>query len=324
MDNPQDKKQAEQVEQAKRLAEGIIGTVRWANDLTGYCTCPGEDSHTTRNAAKDCKVYLDGAPTIHCFHQGCASDVDAANDRLRDAFNEAGISFDAVDRGTSKEDELRIAKILEHERLRKKAAALCDRIFKLYPWTYEQVVKDSPVLLNGNVIEHGRLLLGLFAPNDVIWTGDKTDSGQPQHAKHFKTAQEWLKEPKLLGPFTCPSTFKPGTHSRSNDNVLGRPFLVVESDSLDKDQVGAVFRWMDQKAGLPLMAVVDTGGKSLHGWFKFPRPDVEDELRAILPALGCDPGMFRASQPCRLPGVEREAGKYQKLIYLRKENTKHE
>ena len=64
------------------------------------------------------------------------------------------------------------------------------------------------------------------------------------------------------------------------------------------------------------MAVVDTAGKSLHGWFDFTDCEpVLDELRLVLPALKCDPKLFTASQPVRLPGAERD-GKMQRLVYL--------
>jgi hypothetical protein len=90
-------------------------------------------------------------------------------------------------------------------------------------------------------------------------------------------------------------------------------FLVVESDSLSKEQMLAVFAWMRQF--MHLRAIVDTAGKSLHGWFEYPNPFQLEELRVILPTLGCDPALFRTSQPCRLPGALRD-GKFQRLLWL--------
>jgi hypothetical protein len=74
-----------------------------------------------------------------------------------------------------------------------------------------------------------------------------------------------------------------------------------------------------------LRAIVDTGRKSLHGWFDAPPPEVEAELKIILPNLGrraeakptLDPALFKLAQPCRLPGAWREPGKIrQALLYL--------
>jgi hypothetical protein len=100
-----------------------------------------------------------------------------------------------------------------------------------------------------------------------------------------------------------------------------RRFVVVESDLLSRDEVGAVFRYLIE-CGLKLVAVVDTAGKSLHGWFEFPEDEeVMNDLRLILPALKCDPKMLTPSQPARLPGAMRD-GKRQKLIFLAKEEAK--
>lgn len=117
----------------------------------------------------------------------------------------------------------------------------------------------------------------------------------------------------MPGLFTCPSTFKPGTDSRCDATVVLRRYLVLESDTLRKDEICAVFRWVEQFTRL--RAIVDTAGKSLHGWFEPPPPAALDELKIILPALGCDPALFRLSQPCRLPGGNRD-GRTQSLLHL--------
>ena len=41
--------------------------------------------------------------------------------------------------------------------------------------------------------DHWKLLLGKFDAADVVWIGDTYDSGKPEHARHFRTAGEWLK-----------------------------------------------------------------------------------------------------------------------------------
>jgi len=52
-------------------------------EVSGFCRCPGEALHTHQNGKKDCRVSVDGAPTIYCFHASCAPVVEAANARLR-------------------------------------------------------------------------------------------------------------------------------------------------------------------------------------------------------------------------------------------------
>ncbi len=116
----------------------------------------------------------------------------------------------------------------------------------------------------------------------------------------------------------CPSTFQPGSFQRSNEKIVARRFLVVESDTLDKNQVGAVFRWLRDGVGMRLAAIIDTAGKSLHAWFDYPEEAVVDELKVMLPVLGCDPKLFTPSQPVRLPGALRDS-RFQHLVYISKE-----
>jgi hypothetical protein len=51
----------------------------------------------------------------------------------------------------------------------------------------------------------------------------------------------------------------------------GPRFLVVESDTLTKDQVGAVFAYLHRRLRYRLHYIIDMGGKSLHAWFDAPR-----------------------------------------------------
>jgi hypothetical protein len=46
-------------------------------------------------------------------------------------------------------------------------------------------------------------------------------------------------------------------------------------------------------------------------------------LKNILPNLGCDPALFKPSQPCRLPGARR-GDKTQALLYLDLEGVGYE
>jgi hypothetical protein len=67
----------------RQTAERIVGPVDWQSEVSGFCKCPGEGMHTSGNGKKDCRVNVDGAPTIFCFHATCAPAVAEANRRLR-------------------------------------------------------------------------------------------------------------------------------------------------------------------------------------------------------------------------------------------------
>ncbi len=74
---------SEPIKERCRIAEELLGEIGWDSDTHGFCTCPGKATHTTGAGERDCKIYLDGTPTIHCFHSHCAGLIEAANRELR-------------------------------------------------------------------------------------------------------------------------------------------------------------------------------------------------------------------------------------------------
>jgi hypothetical protein len=80
-----------------------------------------------------------------------------------------------------------------------------------------------------------------------VWIGDVHSSGRPEHRTHFRPVADWYQIGPVMGNYTCGSSFKPGTFRRSNENCNGTRFLVVESDALGKDQVGAVFAYLRRR-----------------------------------------------------------------------------
>ena len=193
-----------------------------------------------------------------------------------------------------------------------------------YKTTVEALRLDSPSPTPSNPENHYHSLLSLFRSHDVIWIGEKYSSCGDDASEHektlcrsfFRTVENWLKLPSATANLICPAVFKTGSHSRSNANALFRRFLVVESDIHSKDEMAAILTSL--KKVMRLRAVVDTAGKSLHGWFEPPPTTIFSQLEIILPAMGLDPALFRMCQPCRLPGALRD-GKFQHLIYLDQE-----
>ena len=150
-----------------------------------------------------------------------------------------------------------------------------------------------------------------------MWIGDVFSSGRPEHRTHFRPVADWYQIGPVLGNYTCGSSFKPGSFRRCNENLNGQRFLVVESDTLAKDKVGAVFAYLHRRLRYKLHCIIDTAGKSLHAWFDAPRNQImEARLKAGLVAFGCDPKVFTYSQPVRVPGAWRE-GKLQRLVWLK-------
>src|ERR1039458_9433022 len=69
------------------LATQVLGAIDWQTEVSGFCRSPGEAFHTSSNGKKDCRVNVDGAPTIFCFHASCSAAVAEANRRLRRELN---------------------------------------------------------------------------------------------------------------------------------------------------------------------------------------------------------------------------------------------
>jgi len=300
----------------KRIAEQLMGSIEWDSDALGVCTCPGVSLHTSSTKTRDCLLYLDGPPTIHCFHNSCAGAVENANFNLRSAIGKATVSSGRPQFIPSIQEQLqrgeRLRKKREEEQLARRSRESLALIIEQHSCSTADLWEASPVKLLDAPEDEWPLLLHVFNPDDIVWIGDTYDSANDDQderkkaaaALHFKTAGEWLDSPvSPEGPFICPCTFEEGSHSRCNANVQSQPFLVVESDELSHEHFGGVIEFLKQR--LHLRAVVDTAGKSLHAWFDYPTDSQVAELRIILKELKCDTAMFRPSQAVRLPGVRR-------------------
>jgi hypothetical protein len=323
----------------KEVAEEVLGQIHWLDESTGYGECPGRQNHTTPDGPKDCRIHVDGTPTVHCLHSSCSSEVADASRRLRDAMSAYPVrhvaatpSAATISRPQTKTRE---------EELRKQASEALPLILKDHACTIEGLNDQSRRFAGFPPIDqlsYLTLLLEAYGKDGVIWIGDKYDSGSPDHAKHWRSIAEWREDPEPnLGPYVCTSTFKPGAFERSNHQITKRGFFVVECDAIDeivarklaakealtdddrrrnKELSVAILLWLRDAVGLKLRAVVDSGNKSFHGHFEMPPDDVRQELEVILPVLKCDPAAWRPSQPVRMPGYTSASGRSQRLIYV--------
>src|SRR5262245_55406165 len=112
----------------KQIAEQLLGLIDWQNEVTGFCKCPGESLHTSRNGDKDCRVSLDGAPTIHCFHSSCSKPVEEVNHKLRSQLGATDWKLLLPNGATLRSRDLLTASggIMRREMLQ--AQARCDRL----------------------------------------------------------------------------------------------------------------------------------------------------------------------------------------------------
>lgn len=325
----------------QRIATVLLGEI----DENGFCACPGADRHTGRTARKDCRVTLEGVPTVFCLHSSCLADVEETNHQLRSRIGkaEAGGRIEPTppEERAARERRAREKAAQEATELaqREQAAAILPCILEGWGWDTTAMWGDSSASLEWHDGPEWKLFLaGLFRFEDVVWLGDTFHTGKPEHARHFRTVWDWLKLEIPPGPLICPATFTAGAFSRCEASINARPYVVLEGDAVlpeiaakaargealsepekyrNQAACGAVLHWLNSNTGLELRAVVDSGSKSLHGWFDCPDAGELETLKRLIPALGMDPATLRPAQPVRLPGVMRPgARRWQRLLFL--------
>jgi hypothetical protein len=295
------------------IAESIVGPIK-----DGYCQCLGQASHTRPTGPRDCRVILDGAPTVYCVHSSCREAVAAANRELRRAIGlaERGNAPSPAPWRPSPEDQRRQQERLAREALVQRAADSLPVILRYYALDPAELWESSPIRLTSDPAYDWRLLLSaLYEPDAVVWSGPATASGE-RYRDHWQTAGAWLNrsEPPP-DPLISPAVWRPGCFQRTAANVLASPFIVVESDSLGLDAQCAVANWLKQS--LRLRAAIFSGRRSVHFWFDRPAPAVLNELQTMAPAMQLDPSTLRPAALSRLPGCVRpETGQTQALLFL--------
>ena len=71
------------LESCKEIAEELFSGTRWTAPTEGFCECPGQHTHTTKDT--EAKIYIRRAPTIKCVHNSCADIVADENRKFRRA-----------------------------------------------------------------------------------------------------------------------------------------------------------------------------------------------------------------------------------------------
>src|SRR5262245_31655008 len=189
------------------MAMQLLGAIDWQTEVSGFCRCPGESLHTNRNGKKDCRVNVDGAPTIFCFHASCAAAVAEANRRLRRELGASDWQMRLPDGRLLRSGDLLQADglVLPREVVKAQARA-ADRqtneqllletlraaaerfradLFDFFQWPMATILEDSPLLVAGRDAEDQfRTWLRLWPACSTVWIGDVYNSGKPENRTH--------------------------------------------------------------------------------------------------------------------------------------------
>ena len=153
-------------------------------------------------------------------------------------------------------------------------------------------------------IDSADALSKLFEPDESIFV-------QKQVAEKgvLLPVNDWIAQPDLSQyQFITYNTFPAQATNRSESQVIGRKYLIHETDDPDlsfEQQLGLIKK-LENEAELKM--IVSSGGKSLHAWFKWT-PGNKKAFLELSQSLGGDPRFKLMNQLCRLPwGTRRKEG----------------
>lgn len=196
----------------------------------------------------------------------------------------------------------------------------------------------SPIRLYGEPEKDPSLLLRIvFEPADLIWIGEIFKAGidgdtirkRDEWISYFenggKTAPHIILNP--LNGIPAPTKNGEGTTLRGDGNIKEYRYCLIEFDTLSRED--QIRFWSAAK--LPIVALIDSGGKSIHAWLKVSKlaqvstseqwaTEIKGRLYdRILTPMGVDRACSNPARLSRLPGHYRGEGQYQRLLWLSRE-----
>ena len=158
-------------------------------------------------------------------------------------------------------------------------------------------LRSDPIPMNA-----GEAVSKLFDPSEYIFI-----QRQVAEKGRLLPVSDWIAQPDLSQyQFITYNTFPADAPNRSEAQVLGRKYLLHETDdpSLSFEQQLGLIKRLENEAELKM--IVNSGGKSLHAWFKWT-PGNKKAFLELSQKLGGDPRFKLMNQLCRLPwGTRRK------------------
>ena len=156
------------------------------------------------------------------------------------------------------------------------------------------------------------VLPALFKPGELVCVGANSRRAVVRPLE-VTLADAHLQQFIVLNPMRGVQAlnYRGRLSARCQNNVGTRRYLVAESDdrSLSKPQQAQLIAWLSQFA--PLVMAVDSGGDSLHAWFRIDQFCRRDQARffAVACLLGADPSRWDSCGWLRMPGGLRQSGR---------------
>ena len=278
--------------------------------------CPFRDSHGLKRLNPTETILLidrKRAVRLNCQHGSCRKKIARLNAEIRAAQWSAWYDNQIETAPPIRSEEQIKEQREKRERVRKAKAAVAK--ISAQPLALEELSRTSPQPVKDlTPDEMMKAHLGLFLPSDLLWVASKPTS---VWSSCFRTTEGWLAQLPRASVFLSGSTYKNPEESRASANLKQTRFCVFEHDRFSKEQTAAILRHAEGE-GMPLVAAVDSGKKSLHGWVladgNLPR------WKEFFLAVGFCSSSMRPTQPVRLAGGKRveedRPMAIQRLLYL--------
>jgi hypothetical protein len=197
------------------------------------------------------------------------------------------------------------------------------------------LIEASPIrLLNSIETDPITLLNAVFAPDDLIFIGDRHEPGIL--GQTVRRQCEWIEYFEaggktapfiIINPLTGKSAPKKGGDGetfRGDGCIAAFRHCLVEFDGLAHEDQIRFF----SAVKLPIKALIHSGNKSIHGWIdiqKLTQVNTADDWQrhikqrlydAILRRLGVDSACSNPARLAWLPGHKRLGKGTQRLLYL--------
>jgi len=165
------------------------------------------------------------------------------------------------------------------------------------------------------------LLMLLYPKDSLLCMGSRFNMFRT------KPIEEFIQELRLGGnlPYLVPNPMK-SLHGRTQEGKISCRCLenaghwnyqVVEFDDEPSRDNQAKFHF-ELRKHLPLVMVLDSGGKSLHAWFRCPddNTNILNKFVDYALSLGADPKIKQPEQLFRAPNQIRDNGNRQQVLYF--------
>lgn len=298
-------------DEKRKVISTLFQVLNWETETVAFIRCPGEAAHTKATAQADCRICIDErVPTISCFHSSCSEAVAMANYSMRSTLGR--LSVGALD--GQQQQPFRVGSV-----------AVAPTVQQ------PQRIEFQPLPLPAAKATHVQFLKACFTAGEfVAYCVPRPRYSQTGEIEGFApTAGETIERDELIKRIEASGSVQqffsetPSVYLRVNpltnggskdDDVTAFRHLLLEIDTdengaevLPERQFGAFV-----SSGLPISAVIFSGGKSLHAWVRLDAKDAEEyrergkvafeRMRQfLLPDVKC----LNPSRYSRFPGALR-------------------